>query len=152
MVADLSMKSSKRCCLSDGKVSPTPHLPQEPFALGMFSQRYLTTSVTGWMGHQPREPVLHCLHTLVSPERPWWQNGLDWPELLSEFVLMAILSESKLVPGQVGWESKAAKFFCLMWVTETGTSVAVVPGQGIGETTDLFQLPPRAGCRFTPLW
>lgn len=67
---------------------------------------------------------------------------------------MAVLSVSsyKLVPGQARWESKAAKFFCLMWVTETGTSVAIVCGHGIARTTDLFQLTPRAGLPFhTPL-
>lgn len=71
-----------------------------------------------------------------------------------EFVLTAVLSVSsyKLVPGQARCESKAAKFFCLMWVTETGTSVATVCGHGIAGTTDLFQLTPRAGLPFhTPL-
>ena len=69
-------------------------------------------------------------------------------------MLTAVLSGSsyKLVPGQASWESKAAKFFFLMWVTETGTSVAIVCRHRIAGTTNLFQLTPRTGLPFhTPL-
>lgn len=62
MVAKLSMKTYERCHL--------PLIcPWESFAQSMFSQQYLTTSVSGWMGHVPRQPVLCCLNSLVSPEK-----------------------------------------------------------------------------------
>lgn len=85
-------------------MSPTLNLPLEVFCKGFYQLLYLTTSICGWVGCVPQQPVLCCHHIPVSPERPWCQNSWDWPQPLPEFVLTAVLSGSsyKLLPeGQV---------------------------------------------------
>lgn len=90
--------------------------PWESFAQSVISQQYMPANVSGWMGQVPQQPVLRYLNSSLSRET----MVVKQLRLTSAFelVLTAILSVSKLVPAQMGWESKAAKFLCLLWVAD----------------------------------